>query len=496
MGDSLDFSLGLATSSFLNPLSLVSGKVAAFISTTVGAGAIISGVFSAIERGSRLDDLSARLGESSRNLYLLERGFNRVGIGGEVISGIVLRMQQNFSGLSAGGERVSGAFAQLGLSMEAIKKLDTPQQLNSIFRAMQGLDRNQATGIATAIFGRGGAGDILQAARGADEFAEAIQKFSRGAELVGRTTAAFDQVSNRINEIKEQVKLMFVGLAEGALPAIETVLTKLEGIDFIKLGQDFGRVFGIAGQAIKEGRFFELISQSIGAAAEKGFAVMQNVFGDSKITQTFFDAMATAVAALEPIFLRVIETATLAFQVGMDLAVQKFFETDFGKGLGIVLGWGDMGGFTASSPAELIEERRREGKGFFTGHEGEFKRDTDAQLALAIKQFSDGLKLVFKDTNGPEQEKLRLLINELAANLIKVVPGQEAAKAGAAAASLDGPLKFNDANSLERIGAIFGAGGGGSSDLKGIRDNTGQLVREVKKLNDKNGRVDPDFANR
>src|SRR5262245_60593051 len=115
MSDSMDFSLGLDTQNFLGPLSGAAGQIASFGGITLSAGAVVAGVVDAISRGSALDDLSAKIGESAGNIYLLQRGFDRVGVGGGAVEGIVLRLQKSLGGLKEGGGQAGAAFGLLGL---------------------------------------------------------------------------------------------------------------------------------------------------------------------------------------------------------------------------------------------------------------------------------------------------------------------------------------------------------------------------------------------
>ena len=482
MGDSLDFSLGLATSNFLGPLGKASGAIASFLGVTLSAGAIVKGVFDAIGRGGALSDLSARLDESAGNLYLLERGFGRVGIGGDAVGRIALRMQQAFSGLAQGGERVGNAFGELGLDMEALKKLDTPQQLTSIFNALKPLERNKAAGIASAIFGREGAGQILQAARSAEDFADAIQDFGAGAALVGRTAAAFDAVGDRMGDIKEKGKLLFVGIAEGALPAIEGVLSLIEGIDFAAIGQKIGQTIGVVTQAFTDGSLIELIGLAIGAGVEKGVNFLNVLLSDPNLYAGVLQGFTAVFGSLGATLLKVFETPLIFLQAGMEQVMQELL-----AGLAEIPVLGGLLGVESFEPQtfeEILKGRKQEGLSIFGSGIEDIESFAGEQGLAGIDKLKAAIAKAFRESGGELgtafDAKLQEILGKIP-SLVQTGSGKPEASEG-----LLGGTKETDANALEKIGAIF-TGGGAGGDARRTAEYSRQSVEQLKTLNSKVG---------
>ena len=129
MAGSLDYSLGLATTNFLGGINIARGALAGFIGFATGAGGLIAGVMSQISKGAGLKDLSARTGESVRDLYSLQNAFDIVGVQAANLPTILFTVQKALGGISEGGEPTDVAFRKIGLSMTELKKLDAPALL-------------------------------------------------------------------------------------------------------------------------------------------------------------------------------------------------------------------------------------------------------------------------------------------------------------------------------------------------------------------------------
>jgi hypothetical protein len=310
MAGLLQFALGLTTGNFLSAASRAQGALGGVIRSGLGLPGIgaalaapiaafaslhgfVDGVFSAIEKGSALQDLSKRTGESVRDLFLLQKGFINVGLSAEAVGPLLFRMQKALGGVNEFGEPTKDIFAKLGLSTEDLKKKSAPAALADISKALAGLSRADASVAGGKIFGRGGAADILQLARSSEEFTDALAKAGPVAEIFARNAERFDKVSKSLIELKAKAQGFFVGVAEGLAPAIQGALDQLNSIDLVGPGRTVGRVFEAAFQSGKIGNFSEVMGIALSAAFERALNYLgQGMFALAAATPGLFAALA------------------------------------------------------------------------------------------------------------------------------------------------------------------------------------------------------------
>src|SRR5689334_9273447 len=110
----LQYTLGLATSNFLNALGPVGASVKGLAGSLVSVGAVMNGVFSQFERGAGLEHLSRRTGETVSDLYEMEKGFKAVGLSADSLPHTLLMMEKALGGFNEMGEPTKDIFAGLG----------------------------------------------------------------------------------------------------------------------------------------------------------------------------------------------------------------------------------------------------------------------------------------------------------------------------------------------------------------------------------------------
>ena len=235
----IEYSLGLATGGFLGPLANAGAKLAGFVGVTATLGGAVTAVWNQIAKGGALVDLSNRTGESVRDLAQLQFAFEQSGVAAGNIAPILQKYRQSLSGIGEMGENTAEAFSLIGISIDDLRKMDAPQALQAIFTGLNKLDRNTAAGVAGKIFGRGASGDILQLARGADGFAEAIKRAAENAEIMARNAQAFDRLGDSLGDIKLEIDTIAAGIAEEITPALNLMADQLKSKDFAGLGNVF-----------------------------------------------------------------------------------------------------------------------------------------------------------------------------------------------------------------------------------------------------------------
>ena len=236
-GGKIEYSLGLATAGFLGPLRNVTAGLAGFIGLAGGLGGAAAAVFSEINRGGALKDLSNRTGELVGDLFQLQFAFEQSGVSAATLPTILQKYRASLSGVGEMGESTAEAFSLIGTNIDALKKLDAPAALDAIFGGLNKLDRNTAAGVAAKIFGRGASGDILQLARDAEGFAGALQDAARQGQTFNSMANAFDNIGDQLGRLKLQARGIFLGLAADIAPALNGLLTTLADRDFPRLGQ-------------------------------------------------------------------------------------------------------------------------------------------------------------------------------------------------------------------------------------------------------------------
>lgn len=322
----LQFSLGLTAGGFLGVLDKATSKVGGLsraalsmpglgaalggtIASVSSLSSVIQGVFSAIEKGAALEYLSKRTNTSVASLFELQKGFKAVGLDAEGVGPMIFKMQKSLGGVNEFGEDTRSVFYRMGLSIDDLKKMNAPAQITTIAGALKKLNNEGAAAAAGAIFGREGAGNMIQLARSTDDFSAAMKKAQHDAELFQRNAETFRQLSYGLDQIKNKTQTLFAGMAEGAAPAIQMIVDQLNSIDLSGVGQQIGKIFLAFTEAFKEGKLSELIALSLKTGFEIGLAY--------------------APALLEKLgyfLISVFETPLIYLQAGMTWVIEKAME--------------------------------------------------------------------------------------------------------------------------------------------------------------------------
>jgi hypothetical protein len=461
MAGVLSFTLGLETSNFLRGIGMASSQILSLAGFAQGLQAAMNATWAAVERGGVLNDLSARTGESVKNLYQLQEAFKVVGVSADNVPTMILKMQKALSGVSDGGEKTSKAFGALGLNMDDLKGLDAPAQFAAIGQALAGLNKESAAGIASILFGREGAGNMLQLARDAQGFNEALADSLQEAVAFERIAAAADKVGDVLGRIKGKVAGLFAGVAEGILPILQQAFDYLNSFDWVGIGRKIGDSFRTIAAIWQDGRLDELISLTFQAAMEKATAIFTAAMGGM---------MEIAFATIGSAQLwQGIAEAALSGLVGLGTGL-----------LDVIAGpladlFGDREGFDARQ-AERKEYSRQQAA-------DAAKNAVSGGMDLA-KKIGESLHTAFAaaGAGGPAEANLRAFLASY--------PGgsSAAAVAGAASAGADVTLPGNgakldrpDVTAWEKIGASFGSGA--NEPARQTAAHTRQLVQEVKRTN-------------
>jgi hypothetical protein len=280
-----------------------------FSAAAAGLGAITAGVMHAIDQGAELDRLHRRLSTDTADLYKLERGFEAAGLSAEDVSPLVFKLQKSLGGMNEMGQSTRVMFNSLGLSLGALNRMKTPDQILAITRALAKMDTESAAAVAGGIFGREGAANMVQLAHSSEKFAGGLAKSAHDAEIWQRAAPSFDRIKTSMGEIESHVGTMFAGMAEGLAPEITAIEDQLKKMNLEGLGEQFGKIFSAIVEAFHEGTLSDLIALSLQTGFEMGVAALPPV-----------------LEKIGFMLLKIFETPLEYLQAGMQWVIEKVME--------------------------------------------------------------------------------------------------------------------------------------------------------------------------
>jgi hypothetical protein len=408
----LSFTLGLGTGAFTGPLADASMKLKSFIGTVIGVGAIIEGVQRAFGKGAGLKELADQTGETIGNLYELERGFKAVGLDSESVGNTVFMLNKALGGINDNGEPTAAIFNQIGLSIQSLKQLNAPQALLAIANQINKLDASSATASAEKIFGRYNAREFLQLARNADEFADSLRKGGLQAAIFDRFGGAFERVASTIADIKENFSGLFLGVAEGLLPAVQAIVDWLDKIDFTKIGVGIGHSIGIIFEAIKHGQFEKLIGDGIMAGIEKAGNYLQNFLGSARLWDGIWQIAWGSFEISMVKSLKILVSIGDILRASIEAALDKVWENiaaRFPK-LAHLLGLEGFG--KAESFSQHLAEDKAEGDPAQKMLD-DWMKTSGLTVDAGKAEIKSALAEAAKNTGGPEQDEYNHLLESL-----------------------------------------------------------------------------------
>jgi hypothetical protein len=524
---------------FLGPLQAIRKDVASIIGTIRGLGLSITGLggafaafksaeaivgkfFDQFEKGAELQKLSRITGESVSNLVVLQKAFKNARMDAGGLDRMIIMLQKSLGGVNEQGEPTKHIFDQLGLSVEKLQQLKTPQALEAIGEKLRALPNPaQRTATAMAIFGRSGA-EMLALLSDPTALSGAMKEAKEMGALYQRNAKIFSEIIRLFESIKTKVSTLFAGLAEGVAPALKSLLETVKKIDLAAIGRDLGAIFGAIPAAIKSGQIAELLEMTL----QLGFAKGVNFFTASMST-----AMATLGETLGFVFSNlggiadVLVGAAAQFGAAMLSAVQKplayvqaFFEhlanpgtkigsfarhpamagafpmaslatsllggkdgTDAPKSLDqtvaqIMKSGGPKFGFggKAMNAAEIAAAGRAQSTEGFNS-----LRQPLAGLAQRIGEIMKSFKI--EDVTGAAEigKRLRELVQSLN-------PSTKTKPDASAPSTNEGLLGTRiakiDSDRLARVGGFIGAGGPANDYARRTADNTAKMVEHIRTL--------------
>lgn len=237
--------LALDVGGFLSGISKASNEVKGMTAIFSVAGAAIKGMYSAMEAGGALVDLSARTGVAIDNLAVLQEAFKQAGMAAEDIGPVVAKLQKNITEAGNGSLGAQAKFTQLGITLQEISGLGADAQLALIGEKISKIqDPAQRSAATMELFGKSGSKLLsVFSAGGMDEVAK---KVGSQARLLKENAGIFDSVTDNVGMIGNKVQGFFVGLASNVVPQLANAIDDLAKIDLAPLGESLGEGIAVA----------------------------------------------------------------------------------------------------------------------------------------------------------------------------------------------------------------------------------------------------------
>jgi chromosome segregation ATPase len=206
------------------------------------ARAVVDAFGQALDLGGRLNDLSARTGETAGKLLVLEQAFMDSGLSADQVGMAINKLQNFMAEAQAGGEAQAQAMQRLGISMADLAGKTPTQQMQVFAQAISAIeDPTQRAAIAGDVFGEKLGGRLLPLLT---QFSPALDsagiKVGSLADVMDKNAATFDKVGESIDAAKGKLTAFAAGILDKTIPAVESLGTTMEGVDAAGLGQKIG----------------------------------------------------------------------------------------------------------------------------------------------------------------------------------------------------------------------------------------------------------------
>lgn len=211
--------------------------LAAAAAAFLGLKSAVDTFFTAIDQAGKLNDLSARTGESVGNLAILQRAFQNAGSSAEAVGPMINKLQMSILEAADPASKSARAFSDLGIGLEELRGKSPLEMFQMLGPAIAGIeDPLKRTEIARALFAKGG-GELIPLLRAMGiEIETARKQLGAYPEALDKAAAALDTVGDNFTAIKNKGVEFATGLLVNVAPALAEVTSKIAEIDAARLG--------------------------------------------------------------------------------------------------------------------------------------------------------------------------------------------------------------------------------------------------------------------
>lgn len=206
------------------------------------ARAVVEAFGQALDLGGRLNDLSARTGETAGKLLVLEQAFRDSGLSADQVGVAINKLQNFMAEAQAGGDAQTQAMQRLGISMADLAGKTPTQQMQVFAQAISAIeDPTQRAAIAGDVFGEKLGGRLLPLLT---QFSPALDdagtKVGSLADVMDENAAIFDKAGETMDATRAKLTAFAAGILSETVPAVQELGNSLEMVDAAGLGEKIG----------------------------------------------------------------------------------------------------------------------------------------------------------------------------------------------------------------------------------------------------------------
>jgi hypothetical protein len=237
--------LALDVSNFIGGVSKASSAVQGLGTIFAVGAAAIKGMYSAMEAGGALVDLSTRTGVAIDKLTVLQEVFKQAGMAAEDVGPVIAKLQRNLAEAGNGSAGANAKLAQLDVTLKDLQGLGADEQLGLIGEKIAKIpDPAQRAAVAMELFGKSGSKLLsVFSSGGMDEIAK---KVGSQARLLKENAGIFDSVTDNLGMAGNKVQGFFVGMASTVVPQLADAIDELAKIDLAPIGESLGEGIAVA----------------------------------------------------------------------------------------------------------------------------------------------------------------------------------------------------------------------------------------------------------
>jgi hypothetical protein len=276
-----------------------------------------------------------------------------VGLSAGNVPGVIAGIQKSLGGFNEMGEPTADVFKAIGLSVDDLKSMGAAEQIQAISGALAQMPKDEAMNLAAKI-SKGGAGDLLQIGRSAEDFASAMEKAGEQARILEQNAAQFDQLGDTFRELKQNVAGFALGIAAGIAPALQQLVNLAKQINFTAIGEQIGKAITAIGAAFQQGKIGDLLSLALEAGITKVATFTESLLSDRGLWEGIGNAALGGLAILGRGLMEMFRLSTDLLQAGITKALEEGLAALAASPLGRYLGVS----FEARSFSEILSSQR------------------------------------------------------------------------------------------------------------------------------------------
>lgn len=317
----MTFSIGLNVSAFLGAMRGAIGLVLSYKAVMKA----LAGASRAIALGDELTHLSSETGEAISSLLVMRQAFESVGLSSGDAQTSLRLMRRSLSGISEAGQRTEGVFAALGLDIESLRTKDALTQFQTIGEAISQLsNHSDKVNAAMTIFGRSGSG-MLRIFNDPKAFKKEEEGLGSAPGIIEKYAPQMEEIGTIWARVMTSMKGSFYGAIGPMLPALEAMVTKINSIDFAKIGAGFSAALGAAKDVFREIDPMEfaielssLVHGALSGAVRAALSLLVSVSFWKGVGMMMIGALAGLGAALMKVFSPVVAFLGASILLALD----------------------------------------------------------------------------------------------------------------------------------------------------------------------------------